>query len=60
MFIFFTEVYFFVGQWAMCRQPEPRDAVVIIYLHGTEGVLSCLLDLGSRRVPAPTTPTGEA
>jgi hypothetical protein len=47
--------YITVGQWATCRQPgfqskldlEPRDPVVIIYLHGMEGVLSCLLDPGS-------------
>jgi hypothetical protein len=40
-----------VGQWATCRQPgfqarlhlEPWDPIVIIYLHGMEGVLSCLL-----------------
>ena len=42
-----------VGHWAIHRQPgfqlrldvEPRDLVVIIHLHGTEGVLSCLLEL---------------
>jgi hypothetical protein len=56
-----------VGHWAMHRQPgfqlrldlEPRDLVVIIYLHGTEGVLSCLLDPGSCRSYHPPQPPQE-
>ena len=48
-----TVVYLYVGHWAMHRQPgfqlrldvEPWDPVVIIHLHGMEGVLSCLLEL---------------
>ena len=50
-----TVVYLYVGHWAMHRQPgfqlrldvEPQDPVVIIHLHGTKGVLSCLLKPGS-------------
>ena len=40
---------------------EPRDPVVIIHLHGTEGVPSYILD--SRllsKLLTPTAPTGEA
>jgi hypothetical protein len=40
---------------------NPRDPVVIIYLHGTEGVLSCLLELWLlSKLPPPTAPTREA
>jgi hypothetical protein len=53
----------------MQRQPgsklrlggEPRDQVVTIHLHGTEGVLSCLLELKAPvEVTAPSAPTREA
>jgi hypothetical protein len=58
-----------VGQWAMLRQPgfhsrldlEIWDPIVIIHLHGTEGLLSYLLSwtLAPVGVTAPTIPTGE-
>jgi hypothetical protein len=58
-----------VEHWAIHRQPgfqlrldvEPRELVVIIHLHGTERVLSCLLELKAPvEITTPSAPTRQA